>query len=181
MKYLLYTLLWIPLLLWHCAGPQPEIGDETRPVPPLEQPSEDQNEDFDPMTLNDFELDVDSQPASSSVQVVDVEQLLRGDAVPDSLLEGQAIPGFRVQLIATRNEEEARAVMRNAVISFDEQVYRQYDNPYYKIRVGDFLSRYEANQLQEEAIALGFHEAWVVRSMIQSGSPSQEDEDNDMP
>ena len=178
MKKWIYLILVLPSLVWHCAGPQPEVKDETdRP----RMTGKEQQEDFDPMTLNDFNLDVDKQQTSSTIQVVDVEQLLRGDSVADSLLEGQEIPGFRVQLIATRNEEEARAVMRNAVISFEEKVYRQYDNPYYKIRVGDFLSRWEASKLQEEAIAMGFHEAWVVRSMISSQSEKEAKDESGTP
>ena len=116
------------------------------------------------MSLGDYKLDIDPQKMTDDV--VDIDQLLRGDDIADGVTAKTQVQGFRVQLISTRDEEEARSVMRNAVISFAEPTYREYDNPYYKIRVGDFKSRYDASKVQEKAIELGFHEAWVVRAMI---------------
>ena len=128
------------------------------------------------MTLQDYQFDFMNE---SDDQSIDVEQLLKGGVIPEPLDDGVEISGFRVQLISTREEEEARSVMRNAVISFKEQVYRQFDDPYYKIRVGDFKSRYEATQVQEKAIKLGFHEAWVVRAMIHQNPINETSEESE--
>ncbi len=122
------------------------------------------DESFDPQTIDDFALP-SRAPAEGAVRSVTAEELLQMAASPSS--EGsEEIEGYRVQLISTRNEEEARAVLRNAVLSFNEQVYREFHDPYYKIRVGDFKSRHDAARLQELAVQLGFKEAWVVRSMV---------------
>lgn len=154
------------LFLTFCAGPQPTIKpDRPEDQPKTRQRGVEQDESFDPMSLGDYEV-VEERAAGSSAQAADIDQLLRGDALPDSLKDARKVPGFRVQLIATRDVEEAHALMRNAVISFDDQVYRTFDNPYYKIRVGDYQSRFEANTIQEEAVEKGFLEAWVVRTMV---------------
>jgi hypothetical protein len=41
-----------------------------------------------------------------------------------------------------------------------------FDPPVYKIRVGDFLTRVEANQRLGVISALGFADAWVVGDKI---------------
>jgi len=146
-----------------CGGTPPPMNTSDT-VRAVEQPKDSQwNEDFDPLSLGDAKVDV--VPPTRSADVADIDLLLKSGA-GDTTAKRTQIRGFRVQLVSTRIEEEARSVMRNAVLSFNQPVYREYDNPYYKIRVGDFLSRYEASKVQAEAIEFGFHEAWVVRSMV---------------
>jgi len=159
------------LLFVHCAGSQQQVVVEDEADPKLKD-GVPMNEDFDPMSLNDSRIEIKPRHETGK-DVVTVEQLLRGDSVKDTVVSNREIPGFRVQLISTRDQEEARSVMRNAVISFSENVYREYDNPYYKIRVGDFKSRYEASKLQENAVEMGFPEAWVVRTVVWDGPPQK--------
>jgi hypothetical protein len=54
---------------------------------------------------------------------------------------------------------------------FPGEVYLQYDAPYYKVRVGNCLTRREGDLLQERAVRRGYRDAWVVRSLV---SPRQE-------
>jgi hypothetical protein len=157
------------LLLTYCAGTQQGVNIDEKETGD-DQASVQWDEEFDPLSLKDYKLETDARNIESD-DVVTVEQLLRGNSVEDTVFAGQEVQGFRVQLISTRDQEEARSVLRNAVISFSEGVYRDYSNPYYKIRVGDFKSRYNASKLQEKAIEMGFHEAWVVRAMIWDGPP----------
>ena len=169
MKLRIYIIVSAALLLAHCAGTQQNtIIDDGQSSDSSELAKWD--EDFDPLSLNDYRLDVEPRKSDFD-DVVTVEQLLRGNSVQDTVAVGREIQGFRVQLISTRDQEEARSTLRNAVISFSENVYRDYSNPYYKVRVGDFKSRYNASLLQEKAIEMGFHEAWVVRSIIWDGPP----------
>ena len=169
MKLRIYIIVSAALLLAHCAGTQQNtIIDDGQSSDSSER--EKWDEDFDPLSLNDYRLDVEPRKSDFD-DVVTVEQLLRGNSVQDTVAVGREIQGFRVQLISTRDQEEARSTLRNAVISFSENVYRDYSNPYYKVRVGDFKSRYNASLLQEKAIEMGFHEAWVVRSIIWDGPP----------
>jgi hypothetical protein len=163
MRFFILLLSLGFFMLMACGGTQPSVNTDDG-VRIVEQPKDSEwNEDFDPLSLGDGRVDIDSQKRSDDV--VDIDQILRSGAGDTTSARAQ-IRGFRVQLISTRTEEEARSVMRNAAISFNQPVYREYDNPYYKIRVGDFLSRYEASNVQAEAIELGFHEAWVVRAMV---------------
>lgn len=171
MRFLTILLSLSFLIILACGGTQPPVNTSDT-VRVVEQPKDNQwNEDFDPLSLGDAKVDV--VPPARSADVADIDQFLKSSA-GDTTAKRSQIRGFRVQLISTRVEEEARSVMRNAVLSFNQPVYREYDNPYYKIRVGDFLSRYEASKVQAEAIELGFHEAWVVRAMVWNRSAAQE-------
>ena len=89
--------------------------------------------------------------------------------------------GYRVQLISTRDGEEARAVKRDAVLSFEENVYVAFDNPYYKVRIGDCNSRFAAEILQEKAVEKGFVEAWVVRTQVYKEPQKQIDHPEESP
>lgn len=163
MRFLIILISLTFFMLMACGGTKPPLNTNDN-VRVIEQPKDSEwNEDFDPLSLGDARIEIESQTRADDV--MDIDQILRSGA-GDTTAERTQIRGFRVQLISTRTEEEARSVMRNAVISFNQPVYREYDNPYYKIRVGDFLSRYEASKVQAEAIELGFHEAWVVRAMV---------------
>ncbi len=171
MRYFFIFLSLSFMMLVACGGSQPPVNTDDG-VRVVEPPKDSEwNEDFDPLSLGDSKIDVEA-PARSN-DVADIDQILRSGA-GDTTVERSQVRGFRVQLISTRTEEEARSVMRNAVISFNQPVYREYDNPYYKIRVGDFLSRYEASKVQAEAIELGFHEAWVVRAMVWNRPAAEE-------
>ncbi|MGC8594317.1 MAG: SPOR domain-containing protein [Candidatus Kryptoniota bacterium] len=71
--------------------------------------------------------------------------------------------GFRVQIFSSRNLSEAYEIQLKAdslLPGFN--IYLIYDPPYYKVRVGDFRARYEANQAAGFIIARGFQNAWVV-------------------
>lgn len=61
------------------------------------------------------------------------------------------LPGYRVQVIATTNRTLADSVRIYLMENFPEvPVYRFYEVPTYKIRVGDFLERRAAEQWLEQ-------------------------------
>lgn len=73
------------------------------------------------------------------------------------------IPGFRVQLTSTQDLLEAidaRSKADTLLNNYD--VYIIYDSPYYKVRAGDFRTRYEASQAANYIASHGFPDAWSV-------------------
>jgi hypothetical protein len=74
--------------------------------------------------------------------------------------------GFRVQIFASSTQDNASRIASDARPSFDEEVYVEHVAPYYKVRIGDFLTRSEADVLKNKAIQLGFRGAFVVETMI---------------
>lgn len=80
--------------------------------------------------------------------------------------EEQERPGWRVQILATTMDKQARDAQREAVVKFSEGVYIIYDPPMYKLRVGNCETREEAQELRKFAVALGYRDAWIVRDKI---------------
>ncbi|MBN1541431.1 SPOR domain-containing protein [candidate division KSB1 bacterium] len=157
-------------VIWSCAGGRADLPVAEKPQKPAGEKKFD--ESFDPAVLGDY-AGAESKH-TASVSAFDVDAFLAaGDS---NALAGtrQAINGFRVQLVSTRNEEEARAVRTEALLQLDRTVHLTFDNPYYKVRVGNFLTRTEAEKAKEIAIRRGFLDAWVVRTQIQPRTEEEE-------
>lgn len=116
----------------------------------------------------------DYDPAVESI----VEQLQRTEQIrPDTAAVPETVPpdtvqGFRVQLLASA-DIEAASQLRDSVslLLLNDWVYVVYHTPYYKVRVGDFLSRIEANRMSSFLRENGFAEAWVVPDRVLKPPP----------
>lgn len=73
---------------------------------------------------------------------------------------------YRVQILTTKVYGEASAARRVAEEIFDRAVFMDYEVPYFKLRVGNFSDRYEAESYQTRAKAAGYANAWVVMVMV---------------
>ena len=122
------------------------------------------NEFFDPLILDEEDLKVKKTAAIESKSDQIKEEAAPGDAEFQKQGTSQ---GFRVQICALSDEERAKEIQRDAILKFiNEEVYLIYDSPYYKVRVGNCLTRQEADKLQQFAVEKGFDDAWVVRTKI---------------
>mgnify|MGYP000502577659 CR=1 FL=1 len=75
--------------------------------------------------------------------------------------------GFRVQVGAFQSKAEADRTAARARGSLGRSVYVQYMAPWYKVRVGDFTSKYEATQYRNQIRSTtSYGDAWVVPSEI---------------
>jgi hypothetical protein len=83
------------------------------------------------------------------------------------VVESELTQGFRIQIFATGSIDEANAMRQTAVQRLTEDsIYVVFDPPVYKVRVGDFHTRVEANQRLGVISAMGFADAWVVGDKI---------------
>lgn len=144
-------------------------GCAVKPPPVVYNAPEDtvwvvQDESFDPLSLN--EKDVIELPESKLKPYARDRMSGRTTPKSGSVKATEETAGFRVQIFATDLESEARTVEQEALIKFREGVYLVFDAPNYKIRVGDCLSRPEANDLRDKAVKLGYRDAWVVQSRV---------------
>lgn len=78
----------------------------------------------------------------------------------------QRVYGFRVQIFASNSEENAARVAADARQVFGERVYVDYIAPYYKVRIGDHLTREEIEPLKNEALSSGYLGAFIVETMV---------------
>lgn len=149
-----------------------------RTVAPAE--TADRPEAADSVQAESFDLTpYRDQPADVRTEVV--------HDVPAALLENRAdvgiertVEGFRVQVFSTldqeeaaANEEAAREFWRSIVdaaeagadLPEDLQVYRLFRQPYYRIRVGDFVDRSRAERVAV-IFAERFGGAFVVPDQV---------------
>ncbi len=74
--------------------------------------------------------------------------------------------GYRVQIFASSQRERGEQIAAEARTKFREPVYVEYDSPFYKVRVGDCITRAEADALKERASALGYEAPWVAETKV---------------
>ena len=77
------------------------------------------------------------------------------------------IKAYRVQIVISQNEQELQDVKIEIEKSIDEKTYIIFELPNYKLRVGNFLNRKEAENFQKKIVRLGYRTAWVVPTMIE--------------
>jgi hypothetical protein len=84
-----------------------------------------------------------------------------------TVVETVEVQGFRIQVFASASIDEAAAARESARTKVgSDSVYVVYDPPVYKVRVGDYATRLEANQRLPRIVNLGFPDAWVVSDRI---------------
>lgn len=84
------------------------------------------------------------------------------------------IQGFRIQLFSTSDIEAAQEVYRYADSLFTEHwVYIVFEVPFYKVRLGDFENRPQANRMLADVTRRGFRDAWVVPDRVLKNPPQK--------
>lgn len=83
-------------------------------------------------------------------------------AAPDSL-NNQV---YRVQLLTVDNYSDARRALAVAEEIFDLPVSLTYDQPYYKLRVGEFATKSDADSYLLKAKTAGYPNAWVLLATV---------------
>jgi hypothetical protein len=112
--------------------------------------------------------DLDPAPAHKNAARADSSGR-EGGMTEDSSVNAPAelVSGFRVQIFATPNIDEARAKMEEAEGQAPgEWFYLEYDAPSYKIRAGNFLTRFDADRFTRQMIDKGFLDSWSVPTRV---------------
>jgi hypothetical protein len=73
---------------------------------------------------------------------------------------------YRVQVFTSRLYSEAARERELAEEIFNLPIYLDYEVPYYKLRVGDFENRDEAENMLSEIKNIGYRNAWVARVVL---------------
>lgn len=116
----------------------------------------------------DYDPEIPSEQFDGKKDNLDLDQI-DADQTTEPLLseEVELVSGFRIQVSFTDNIEQAHQI-KNELSSLvtKHAVYVVYEAPYYKVRVGDFLSRPEANLTLKSVIGKGYKDAWIVPDKI---------------
>jgi hypothetical protein len=127
---------------------------------------------FDPLGFpGDDAVITGNHRATQSVATGEAETVIinPGDSSADSSSQGdmrqpvQTYEVFRVQVFASKSFDEAQQFAANIQNLFPEGVFVEYQMPYYKVRVGEFITPEEGELFLVEVKQLGFKNAWLVR------------------
>lgn len=76
--------------------------------------------------------------------------------------------GYRLQVLNTRNRDDAFKAKATVLENFpSEKVYVLYQSPYFKVRVGNFVTREEAENLKKQLSGYGSLSAYVIEDLIE--------------
>lgn len=126
--------------------------------------------------MTEFERSLYETRSTLSDQFATVEQdmpeiFLRNVEQDEGFYDQYA--GFRVQLLSTRSVVEADSTKDNFRVWADEHIegyspeaYVTFQQPYYKVRVGDFRDQQRANNFSR-LVKSKFPSAWVVHDRIE--------------
>lgn len=75
--------------------------------------------------------------------------------------------GYRVLLINTDNLEEANQIKSEVYYKTDQnEVYIDFEPPFYKVKIGDFKDQKSADNMRFKLNQLGYKEAKVIKESI---------------
>ena len=72
--------------------------------------------------------------------------------------------GFMVQVLSTQNGEIAENVRMQLISQIIDNVRVIFEAPNYKVRVGAFTDRNDAERLRKQLHTLGYRRAWIIRA-----------------
>ena len=156
----------LSLVVWiSCASPKEVV----KPAEPKSAVSVEEIS-IDPLQL--LGDDITISPPTWEVRSVPIDT-----AIPEALLnveidttiheEDLEVMGYRIQLFSTDDFVSATAAHEQAMLEFSETgVYLAYDAPYYRIRIGDFQNRIDAESFLNRVVRMGYSDAYSVPSRV---------------
>jgi len=148
--------------LWLLAIPCSWIGAQNS----VKKDSVVQDESFDPHSLGDESWVIvkkkwDIKPYVDSAAI---------DSGLPSASKEAAVLGYRVQLFSSADYYEVIAKRNEAADKFTQEIYLDYEAPYYKLRLGNFTDKEKADELKNSVKSDGFPDAWVIQTKVVVGS-----------
>jgi hypothetical protein len=154
-----FLVMAAALLLAGCGATKQTTQDDGRAADEAIRSFEKgfQPSDHDPVKLRTH--DRTHQRTDSSGTAIDA-----GSANPAL---SETVQGFRVQVFSTTEFDKARAKKAEFEAAFpDEWFYQTYQAPTYKLRAGNFLTRFEAERFARLLTDQGYREAWTVPETV---------------
>lgn len=163
-----FLLIGLAFILIGCSastGSRYETKVETKSTPKIEQKKEIQ-EDFD-LTPYKTEIDIEVPPVAISKVPSDVWYEYSTVSADTSLKISSTADGYRVQVVSTDDLNEANQVRAEIYEkTTKKEVYIIFEPPFYKVKVGDFTSKSEAENLRFKLNQLGYNESKVVQETV---------------
>lgn len=87
--------------------------------------------------------------------------------------------GYRIQVLNTTDRNQALKIKSKLLSMYpDQKTYLMYQAPYFKIRVGNFIERAEADELKKELSRFFPAGVFVIPSDIEGAKSEKDKEDS---
>ena len=167
MKFLI-TFFGLAILILGCSastGSRYETKNETNSSTDTEKKNE-VVEDFD-ITQYETEIDIEAPPISTGKVPPDVWYEYSTSSTDSLRKIIGTTDGYRVQVLSTDDIDEANLVRAEIYEKTSrKEVYVIFEPPFYKVKVGDFTSKTEAEDLRFKLNQLGYTESKVVQETV---------------
>lgn len=88
--------------------------------------------------------------------------------VTSRMTESGLFKGYRLQVLNTRSRDDAFKLKATLLENFPaEKVYVLYQSPYFKVRIGNFVTRADAENFKKDLSLYSTHPAYVVDDLIE--------------
>jgi len=114
------------------------------------------DESFDPLNLVEPDLKLPIIIRTHDNIPENLTQL-----IPDSIVDG-----FRIQVVSTNDLNLANFLANEIKEKFSFQAYIIFDSPNYKLRLGDFNSRKNAELIKKDLVKNGYNKSWIIRTKV---------------
>jgi SPOR domain len=85
--------------------------------------------------------------------------------------------GYRIQVLNTTDRTQALSIKSKLLTLYpDQKTYLMYTAPYFKIRIGNFVERSEADDLKKELARMFPTGVFVIPSEIEYKAPPEKEE-----
>jgi hypothetical protein len=165
-------------LLAACAS-APSGGPPAPKPAPVERASEKKPYDFrsegtvPPLTAADAPNEPDVEERSISESAIDVSDAqappdtAQPSPVPSNPPADALVAGFRVQVLASADRDIAQSAARGAQERTGLPSYVDLESGMYKVRVGDFTARADADRALA-GIRAHYADAWIVATQVRT-------------
>ena len=156
-------LLVFSVFILACASSKETVREQ-----PEDSKSVEYDESFDPLTLDDDDIVIEKKQRTVKSVKSDKQQPV---IVEEQATQQHERDGYRVQILATKNIEAATVTQQTAQEQFGIMNHKTYliFDVQYKVRVGDALTRAEAEEIRDLALEYGYKGAFIVRSKVVVG------------
>lgn len=127
-------------------------------------------EDFD-FTPYRTQFDIEEKDITLNPNTIEKPDIWYGYNTSDTLSDNKTSTGkawgYRVQVVATDNLEEANSTRSDLYFKTNQKsIYVIFDPPFYKVKAGDFKNINDANSLNFKLSQMGYTESRVVQDSI---------------
>jgi hypothetical protein len=158
----------IPLLLaavvagiLGCGSSTPQVAEQQKTKKEVKAPLSHYEATLDP---SDYDEEVEVVQKKEAEEKPHVELAIPRDS---TTVEEVSQLGFRIQVFSTSSIDEAMKMKTEVLAKLPhDSVYVVYDPPVYKVRLGDFPTRYDASIKLSSIVDQGFPDAWIVPDNI---------------